>query len=114
MLPSDMLLKPLNQVVEGYNDKIVLNTSGHALGRVIPQVKKALPQAETGFALPLTRPLGDAHAETGFALPLTRPLGDHISPLEAYNDRLAAQHEQEKMALTLGLVGLALFAIWCS
>ena len=35
MLPSDMLLKPLNQVMEGYNDKIVINSSGHNLGKVI-------------------------------------------------------------------------------
>ena len=33
MLPSDMLLKPLNQVIEGYNDKIVINTSGFELGK---------------------------------------------------------------------------------
>ena len=97
-----MLLKPLNQVIEGYNDKIVLNTSGHALGRIIPQVKKALPQAAPAHAA-RAEPQGD---ETGFALPLTRPLGDHISPLEAHNE--------EKMALMLGLIGLALFAIWCS
>ena len=32
MLPSDMLLKPLNQVIEGYNDMIVINTSGLELG----------------------------------------------------------------------------------
>ena len=36
MLPSDMLLKPLNQVIEGYNDKIVINTSGFELGKHIP------------------------------------------------------------------------------
>ena len=33
MLPSDLLLKPLNQVIEGYNDKIVVNTSGFELGK---------------------------------------------------------------------------------
>ena len=33
MLPSDMLLKPLNRVIEGYNDKIVINTSGFELGK---------------------------------------------------------------------------------
>ena len=33
MLPSDMLLKPLNQVIEDYNDVIVVNTSGLELGR---------------------------------------------------------------------------------
>ena len=33
MLPSDMLLKPLNQVIEGYNDMIVVNISGLEPGR---------------------------------------------------------------------------------
>ena len=33
MLPLDMLLNPLNQVIEGYNDKIIVNTSGLKLGR---------------------------------------------------------------------------------
>ena len=33
MLPSDLLLKPLNQVIEGWNDKIVVNTSGFELGK---------------------------------------------------------------------------------
>ena len=28
MLPSNMLLNPLNQVIDGYNNKIVVNTSG--------------------------------------------------------------------------------------
>ena len=39
MLPSDMLLKPLNQVIAGYNDKIVINTGGFEVGRIKPQVK---------------------------------------------------------------------------
>ena len=38
MLPSNMLLKPLNQVMEGYNDKIVINNLGHGLGKVVPPV----------------------------------------------------------------------------
>ena len=33
MLPSDLLLNPLNQVIDGYNDKIVVNTSGFELGK---------------------------------------------------------------------------------
>ena len=33
MLPSDMLLKPLNRVIEGYNDMTVVNTSSLELGR---------------------------------------------------------------------------------
>ena len=40
-----MLLKPLNQVMEGYNDKIVINSSGHNLGKVIsPVILKKSPQ----------------------------------------------------------------------
>ena len=33
MLPSNLLLKPLNQVIEDWNDKIVVNTSGFELGK---------------------------------------------------------------------------------
>ncbi|MEL6629203.1 MAG: hypothetical protein AAFQ92_27040, partial [Bacteroidota bacterium] len=33
MIPSNMLLKPLNQVIEGYNNKIVVNTGGAELGK---------------------------------------------------------------------------------
>ena len=45
MLPSNMLLKPLNQVMEGYNDKIVINSSDHGLGKVVPpMILKKSPQ----------------------------------------------------------------------
>ena len=33
MLPLDMLLKPLNQVIDGYNDKIVVNDGSLELGK---------------------------------------------------------------------------------
>ena len=36
MLPSDMRLKPLNQVIKGYNDNIIINTSDSILGKVEP------------------------------------------------------------------------------
>ena len=39
MLPLDMLLNPLNQVIEGYNDKIIVNTSGLKLGRHVEKPK---------------------------------------------------------------------------
>ena len=48
MLPSNLLLKPLNQVIDGYNDKIVVNTSGFELGK---QRKPALKQAATRRSL---------------------------------------------------------------
>ena len=41
MLPSNMLLKPLNQVIYGYNDKLIVNTSGLGLGK---QQKPVLKQ----------------------------------------------------------------------
>ena len=40
MLPSDMLLKSLNRVIDGYNDKIVVNTSGFELGKQSKPVLK--------------------------------------------------------------------------
>jgi len=92
MLPSNMLLKPLNQVIDGYNDKIVVNTSGHALGKIV-QTAKPLP-AHASIKV---------RSQLGVYSPGTR---SGMRPLEAHNE--------EKMALTLGLVGLTLFAVWCS
>ena len=44
MLPSECCsLKPLNQVIDGYNDKIVVNTSGFELGK---QHEPVLKQAD--------------------------------------------------------------------
>ena len=45
MLPSDLLLKPLNQVIEGWNDKIVVNTSGFELGKQHVKAKPSQQQA---------------------------------------------------------------------
>ena len=45
ILTSDMLLKPLNRVIEGYNDKIVINTSGFELGK--QKAPEASPQRQT-------------------------------------------------------------------
>jgi len=103
MLPSDMLLKPLNQVIDGYNDKIVLNTSRHALGRVIPQVKKALPQKTAKPLAVAGGPLDLAPSPASLLQRATKSLRAKVR-----------DHEDEKQALTLALVGLALFAVWCS
>jgi len=110
MLPSDMLLKPLNQVIDGYNDKIVLNTSGHALGRVIPQVKKALPQKT---AKPLAVAGGPLDLAPSLASLLQRATNQRATELQSLRAKVR-DHEDEKQALTLALVGLALFAVWCS
>ena len=48
MLPSDMLLKSLNQVIEGFNDKLVVNTSGLELGKHVDRLAavKAKPSQQ--------------------------------------------------------------------
>ena len=43
MVPSNMLLKPLNQVIEGYNNKIVVNTVGAELRKSRPVVRMSKP-----------------------------------------------------------------------
>jgi len=70
MLPSNMLLKPLNQVIDEYNDKIVVNTTGHALGKIVPAAPRALPDH--------AEPRGD-HVK---ALPVhAEPRGDRVKPV---------------------------------
>ena len=39
VLPSDMLLRPLNQVIDGYNNKIVVNDGGLELGKHVGRAK---------------------------------------------------------------------------
>ena len=89
MVPSDILIKPLNQVIDECNDKIVVNTSVHALGKVAP----SLPRVTTKPRSKMARP-GVRHPY----------LQSRMRPLEVHNE--------EKQAQMLGLVGLALFAIW--
>ena len=43
MIPSNMLLKLLNQVIEGYNNKIVVNTGGAVLGKSVYTSKPVVP-----------------------------------------------------------------------
>ena len=55
MLPSDMLLKSLNQVIEGFNDKIVVNTSGFELGKQSkPAIKQPVAKHERKPVAPKT------------------------------------------------------------
>ena len=84
MLPSDMLLKPLNQVIEGYNDKIVVNTDGFDLGKHVVFTKP--------------KPVLTIHQP---------------KILQKQHPRiLQKDHEDEKQALIWGLGGLMLFVIW--
>ena len=82
MLPSNMLLKPLNQVFEGYNDKIVVSDSSIELGKHVEQAK----------------PAPVSHAVKPPALK-RRP-------------HTLDDHHDEVQALELTIRGLALFEIW--
>jgi len=94
MLPSNMLLKPLNQVIDGYNDKIVVNTSGHALGKIsLPEVaERHLKVQQPEYSHPNQTKNYHVNYQT------------YVKPLDVHND--------EKTALILGLTGLTLFVIW--
>ena len=46
MIPSNMLLKPLNQVIEGYNNKIVVNTCGAELRKSVYTSKPVVHPSE--------------------------------------------------------------------
>jgi len=80
-----MLLKPLNQVIEGYNEKIVVNTSGHELGK-INRLK-----------------VHEQHRPHVNPLKVHEKHPTYVKPL--------ADHNEERQALILGLVGLTLFGV---
>ena len=86
MLPSNLLLKPLNQVIEGFNDEIVVNTSGFELGKQHkpeqPVAKHERKQASKTLLVVRSRP---------------HDLDDH-------ND--------EVTSVIFAIGGLAFFAIW--
>ena len=90
MLPSDMLLKPLNQVIEGFNDKIVVNTSGFELGK---QSKPAIKQ-------PVAR-----HERKPVAPKTAR------APVRSRPHTLD-DHRDEVTSVIFAIGGLALFGVW--
>ena len=105
MLPHDMILKPLNKVIENYNAEIVINTSD-ILGFQAPPPKLRVPPKNISYnGSTLAKTIS---TETGSALPPTRPLGDHGN----YRPSTAEEHEEEKSALIFGIVSLAIFSFW--
>jgi len=101
MLPSDMLLKPLNQVIEGYNDKIVISTSGLELGKYYEPVKHipATPAKHTPAKYTSVKHIPAKHVFVKQVV--------HQVPLHTLDD-----HNDEVQALVLAIGGLALFVIW--
>ena len=47
--------KPLNQIIEGYNDKLVVNTSGLELGKHMERPKIAMPHLSVSKYVPPVR-----------------------------------------------------------
>ena len=93
MLPSNLLLKPLNQVIDGYNDKIVIvNTSGFELG------KQSKPAIKQPVAKPVVKPVAPKTVSAR-------------APVRSRPHNLD-DHRDEVQALVLAIGGLLLFAIW--
>ena len=87
MLPGNMILKPLDKVISGYNDEIQINTS-NVLGFQAP-------------AKPVIKHLVESPSENTVEL---------TSTVEA--NSTAEEHDEEKMALTISIVSLAIGAFW--
>ena len=103
MLPHDMILKPLNKVIEDYNAEIVINTSD-ILGFQAPPPKLRVPPKNISYN-------GSTLAKTikpSKQFALAEPLGDHGN----YRPSTAEEHEEEKSALIFGIVSLAIFSFW--
>jgi len=110
MLPSDMLLKPLNQVIDGYNDKIVINTSGFNLGKaVLPKpslvLLKRTPQSSV-------RKSHLSVAQHNRLAAQQDPVWHQVQSKHVKKVHTLDDHEDEKTAIILGISVLTLFWWW--
>ena len=85
MLPANMILKPLDNIIKDYNDEIVINTSD-VLGYQAPPKLKEVSNKIEKMALP--------------------------SNVHFNGNSTAEEHEEEKQALIIGLTSLMIFALW--
>ena len=92
MIPSNMLLKLLNQVIEGYNNKIVVNTGGAVLGKSVYTSKPVVHVSEVHAS--------KVHPIASRPRAITR----RIHTLD--------DHQNEVQALILVMSSVLLFAIW--
>ena len=101
MLPSDMLLKPLNQVIEGYNDKIIVNTSGFELGKQSVKKTKHAVTVNIVVTKPKTKrsPGRRRSARSGRARGAARP-------------HTLDDHQDEVTSIILALGGLTFCVLW--
>ena len=97
MIPSNMLLKPLNQVIEDYNNKIVVNTGGAELGKSVYTSKPVVHTSKVHASKIHT---SEVHPIASRPRAITR----RIHTLDDYQD--------EVQALILVMSSVLLFAIW--
>ena len=94
MLPSNLLLKPLNQVIDGFNDKIVVNTSGFELGKQHDRQAEPSQHVVTKIKKPTV----------GRAVNLVAKTKQRPHTLD--------DHQDEVTSVVLAIGGLTLFGIW--
>ena len=92
MLPSDMLLKSPNRVIEGYNDEIVVNVSGLELGKHVESAPKRAPMST--------------------ALPLRKPAPKHLTVSTRSRVHTLDDHQDEVTSVILTIGGLTLLGFW--
>ena len=97
MIPSNMLLKPLNQVIEDYNNKIVVNTGGAELGKSVYTSKPVVHTSKVHASKIHT---SEVHPIASRPRAITR----RIHTLD--------DHQDEVQALILVMSSVLLFAIW--
>ena len=121
MLPSDMLLKPLNQVIDGYNDKIVINKSGFNLGKaVLPKpslvfLKKTPQSSAKKNHLSVATVGSTVNYNEGKAVYNNELIWHNVHQVQSKHVKRVHtldDHEDEKTAIILGISVLTLFWWW--
>ena len=104
MIPSNMLLKPLNKVIEGNNNKIVVNTGGAELGKSVytskPLVHASKPVVHASEVHTSKVHTSEVHPIASRPRAITR----RIHTLD--------DHQDEVQALILVMSFVLLFVIW--
>ena len=125
MLPANMILKPLDNIIKDYNDEIVISTSD-ILGFQAPKPhKKVLPPNHVNTKKALYEQVKKANkSDLKNILPTRDSVqanhssyhnGKTVLPSNSEfhgKHSTAEEHEEEKEALILGIVSLAIFSFW--
>ena len=106
MIPSNMMLKQLNQVIESYNNKIVVNIGGAELGKSVSKIVVHTSKPVLHTLIPVVRTskpvvrTSDVHSIASQPGAITR----RIHTLD--------DHQDEVQALILAMGYILLFEIW--